>query len=106
MSDQDFIRNVGDRGVRTLDDARRYLLTGPLASYEQYGFGLCAVELKASAVTIGLCGLLRRGLVAITAPGNRASIRILEALGLEYERMVRFGEDGESSLFVLDSARG
>jgi [ribosomal protein S5]-alanine N-acetyltransferase len=145
MSDHDFLRNIGDRGVHTLEDARHYLTSGPLASYERYGFGLCAVELKASGVTIGLCGLLHREthpdvevgfallprfrgqgyaleaaravlefgtrelglerLVAITRAGNEASIRILEALGLKYERTVRFTDDGESCLFVLDAAR-
>src|SRR5205807_841459 len=41
--------------------------------------------------------------VAITSPGNSASIRILEALGLKFERLVRFSEDGsESRLFVLE----
>ena len=26
-----FIRNIGDKGVRTLDDAREYILSGPVA---------------------------------------------------------------------------
>jgi len=35
--------------------------------------------------------------------GNSASIRILEALGLKFERLVRLSDDGsESRLFVLD----
>ena len=55
-----FIENVGDKGVHTLDDARAYLLDGPLASYERFGFGLNRVELKHTAVPIGMCGLLKR----------------------------------------------
>jgi RimJ/RimL family protein N-acetyltransferase len=60
LNEPDFIRNIGDRGVRTLDDARRYILEGPVASYERLGFGLYLTELKDSAVPIGICGLLKR----------------------------------------------
>lgn len=60
LSDPDYIRNIADRGVRTREDAERYILSGPVASYEQYGFGLYRVELKESGLPIGTCGLLRR----------------------------------------------
>jgi RimJ/RimL family protein N-acetyltransferase len=60
LNDPDFVRYVGDRGVRTADDARRYIVTGPLDSYERFGFGLFLVEQKATAVPVGICGLLRR----------------------------------------------
>jgi len=46
--------------VRTEADARRYVETGPLASYERFGFGLLRVELKESGEPIGMCGLLKR----------------------------------------------
>lgn len=59
-NDADFRRNVGDRGVRDEDTARGYLAQGPVASYARYGFGLWLVELRSSAVAIGMCGLLRR----------------------------------------------
>jgi [ribosomal protein S5]-alanine N-acetyltransferase len=55
-----FIRFIADRGVRNLDDARRYITDGPLAMYQRYGFGLFAVEMKDSGVPIGMCGLLKR----------------------------------------------
>jgi RimJ/RimL family protein N-acetyltransferase len=55
-----WLRFIGDRGVKTLKDARRYLQDGPLASYEHFGFGLYAVELRADAIPIGMCGLLKR----------------------------------------------
>jgi RimJ/RimL family protein N-acetyltransferase len=60
LNDPDYIRNIADRGARTLEDAARYILTGPVASYEQFGFGLYLVELKQPARPIGMCGLLRR----------------------------------------------
>jgi len=60
VNDSDWIRNIGDKGVRTLDDARRYLESGPIAMVERCGFGLFAVELKASGECAGICGLIRR----------------------------------------------
>src|SRR5262245_45822558 len=60
LNEPSFLQNIGDRGVRTLDDARRYMTEGPLASYARHGFGLFRVELKEAAVPIGLCGLLKR----------------------------------------------
>ena len=59
LNDPAFIRNIGDRGVRTEDDAHEYLQAGPQASYARHGFGLCAVDL-AGGPTIGICGLLQR----------------------------------------------
>jgi [ribosomal protein S5]-alanine N-acetyltransferase len=59
-SDPDFLANVGDRGVHSLEDAQRYIADGQALSYERYGFGLYLVELKNTRVAIGLCGLLRR----------------------------------------------
>lgn len=55
-----FLRYIGDRGVRTLDDARRYVRQGPVASYEQYGYGLLRMGLKPDGTPIGMCGVLRR----------------------------------------------
>jgi [ribosomal protein S5]-alanine N-acetyltransferase len=60
LNEPAFLRHIGDRGVRTLDDARRYLDDGPLASYRQHGFGLFLVEQRADGVAVGMCGVLRR----------------------------------------------
>jgi RimJ/RimL family protein N-acetyltransferase len=60
LNDPLFLRFVGDKGVRTLDGARTYLATGPIASYAQHGFGLFLVSLKDGRVPIGMCGLLKR----------------------------------------------
>jgi ribosomal-protein-alanine N-acetyltransferase len=64
LNEPDFIRNIGDREVRTLDDARRYIQLGPVASYSQHGFGLFLVELRDCGVPIGICGLLKRDYLA------------------------------------------
>ena len=50
-----FLRHIGDKGVRTSEDAREYILDGPVASYEINGFGLYLVELKSSGEEIGMC---------------------------------------------------
>ncbi len=60
LNDPDWLRFIGDRGVRTLDDARAYLINGPLAMYQRSGFGLYAVVLKRSGAPIGMCGLIKR----------------------------------------------
>jgi ribosomal-protein-alanine N-acetyltransferase len=60
LNEPSFIHNIGDRGVRTLEDARRYLESGPLASYARHGFGLCLVEFRDPAEPIGICGVLKR----------------------------------------------
>lgn len=60
VNDESFIRYIGDRGVRTLDNARAYLVNGPMAMYERFGFGLYLVALKDTLVPIGMCGLLKR----------------------------------------------
>jgi [ribosomal protein S5]-alanine N-acetyltransferase len=60
LNEPAFIRNIGDRGVRNADDARLYILNGPMASYARFGFGLFAVELKEIGEPVGICGLLKR----------------------------------------------
>ena len=46
MNEPSWLRFIGDRGVKTIDDARNYIIQGPVAMYASFGFGLCAVELK------------------------------------------------------------
>jgi RimJ/RimL family protein N-acetyltransferase len=60
VNDPGWLRFIGDRGVRTLDDARQYILSGPVDMYERLGFGLYAVELKDGGAAIGMCGLIKR----------------------------------------------
>jgi len=60
LNDPSFLRFIGDKGVRTLDDAREYILNGPVASYERFGFGLYLTALKGDRAAIGICGLLKR----------------------------------------------
>ena len=132
LNDPAFIQFVGDKAVRSADDARRYILEGPVASYERNGYGLWMVELKESGSAIGMCGLLKREslpdvdigfaflpayrsqgyafesasavldygrtefglrrIVAITDPENQGSIRVLQKIGMRFERMITVSE--------------
>lgn len=60
VNDPDWLTYIGDKNVNNLEDAENYIKYGPLAMYEQFGFGLMLVELKHSAEPIGSCGLLQR----------------------------------------------
>ena len=60
LNEPSFLRFIGDRGVRTTDDACRYIQDGPVASYARYGYGLLRVGLKADDTPIGICGVLKR----------------------------------------------
>lgn len=140
VNEPGWLRFIGDRGVRTLDDARHYIRNGPAASYRQRGFGLYKTALKDNGEPIGLCGLLKRDfladvdigfafleafagqgyaheaaravmeqaresgierVVAITDADNYRSIKLLEKLGLRFDKMIEFpGEDGQVGLFV------
>ena len=60
LNEPSFLRYIGDKQVRNLDDAAVYILNGPVASYERNGFGLYRVELKESYTPIGMCGFLKR----------------------------------------------
>ncbi|HSK79657.1 MAG TPA: GNAT family N-acetyltransferase [Thermoanaerobaculia bacterium] len=144
LNEPSFLYYIGDRGVRTIEDARQYILNGPVASYERFGFGPYRVALREGDVPIGMCGLFKRDsledpdvgfaflarfwakgyafesasavmtygrevlgldrIVAVTAPDNEASIRVLGKLGLRFAGMVRLtGEDPESRLFTPDA---
>jgi RimJ/RimL family protein N-acetyltransferase len=59
-NDPTFVRYVGDRGLRTEDDARQALSAGPLTTYERYGYGPYLVCLQATGRPAGICGLFRR----------------------------------------------
>ncbi|HMV86569.1 MAG TPA: GNAT family N-acetyltransferase [Blastocatellia bacterium] len=143
LNEPSFLQYIGDKGVRTLDDARSYILAGPMEMYARLGFGLYLVQAKADGRSMGICGLIKRDtlpgvdigfaflpefwgkgyayeaaaaalnygrdtlgfkrIVAITSPDNAASGRLLEKLGLRFERMIRLSEGAaEIRLFGSD----
>jgi ribosomal-protein-alanine N-acetyltransferase len=143
LNEPSFIRNIGDRGVRTIEGANSYILNGPVVSYAKNGFGLYLVKLKETNESIGMCGLIKRDtledvdigyaflprfwskgyavesalavkeyaknmiglnrIVAITDPENEGSIRVLEKIGFNFEKMIKLSEDDiELKLFAAD----
>ncbi|HZH44390.1 MAG TPA: GNAT family N-acetyltransferase [Lysobacter sp.] len=140
LNDPDWLRFIGDRGVRTEDDARHWIAERLVASYWRQGFGLWAMERKADGVPLGMCGLVRRDalphvdlgyallprhrgagyvreagaaclryaaevlglprVLAITLEANVGSVRVLESLGMTFERRTRLTpEDDELLVF-------
>ncbi len=59
-NDPAFIRNVGDRGVRTLEQARDAVRSSALRLYADHGFGPYAMIRKSDASRVGICGLFKR----------------------------------------------
>ena len=131
---------IGDRNIRTEEDALHYLVNGPIKSYYKHGFGLSMVELKETNTPIGMCGLIKREglenidigfalmpeyaghgyaheiasatmdhaknklgiekIVAITSEDNAHSIKLLNKIGLVFEKMVKL-TDGEEELMLF-----
>lgn len=134
-----FIKYIGDRNLKTVEDAKTYLKNGTLKSYEDFGFGFYKLLLKEeNNKAIGTCGLVKREqldnvdigfamlpkyegkgfgyesciavlklakeqfklnkVLAITLPTNNNSIKLLEKIGLSYEKRVKPFEDDEELL--------
>jgi RimJ/RimL family protein N-acetyltransferase len=94
LNEPSFIQNIGDRGVRTLDDARGYIVKGPITSYEKFGFGLWMIETKSPSAPIGICGLLKR--------------EVLDDVDIGYALLPEFWSHGyalESASAVVSYAR-
>jgi RimJ/RimL family protein N-acetyltransferase len=127
LNQPSFIANIGDRGVRSIEDAHRYLRDGPMTMYQKHGFGLWHAARKSDGAAVGMCGLLKRDhlpdvdvgyaflpeywglgyafesasatlrhgaqkfglqrVIGVVSQGNSASIRVLEKLGMRFERM-------------------
>jgi RimJ/RimL family protein N-acetyltransferase len=60
LNEPSFHEFIGDRGVRTIDDARQYLLNGTIASYGYNGFGLYLAREREFGTPVGICGLVQR----------------------------------------------
>lgn len=142
LNDPAWHRFIGDRGVRTIEGARAYILAGPMDMVARLGFGFYIVERREDGQPIGACGLAKRDylddvdigyaflpeyggqgyaieaargvlahareldlkrLVATVRPDNSASIRVLEKLGLRFERTIQAPDPArEVQLFAMD----
>ncbi|GIU51327.1 GNAT family N-acetyltransferase [Shewanella sp. KT0246] len=55
-----YIEFIGDRGIKTLEDAQAFLSTNLIRSYEINGYGLFAVIRNQDECVIGMSGLVNR----------------------------------------------
>lgn len=55
-----FLNYIGDRGVRSDEEARRFIRDRYRKSYTDNGYGLYAVLLKDTNEPVGICGFVRR----------------------------------------------
>ncbi len=60
LNDPGFLAHIGDRGVRTAEEAQAYIRDRVLTSYEAHGFGMFRVALKDGGAGIGMVGFVRR----------------------------------------------
>ncbi len=60
MNSPAWLKYIGDRNIRSVEDARTYIADGAIKSYKQSGFGFYLVKLKESLVPIGISGLVKR----------------------------------------------
>ena len=134
LNDPGWLRNIGDRGVRSLEAASAYIV-------ERFGKSFWLVARNREGEPLGMCGIIERegldfpdigyaflerhsgqgyateavtalldhareslGLetvVAITAPDNAASQRVLEKIGLRFVQMIDLpGYDEPSAYFT------
>ncbi|PEJ07328.1 GNAT family N-acetyltransferase, partial [Bacillus wiedmannii] len=134
VNDPAWIQFIGDKRIKNLDDAKKYILNGPVDMYNKMGFGLYLVERKEDLTPLGMCGLIKRDsledvdigfaflekfrskgygfesasavidygvqnlgmkrIVAITTIDNINSGKLLEKVGLQFEKIISdSGED-------------
>lgn len=60
FNDPDWIRFIGDRNIKSEDQAWKWIEAKYIASYWRHGFGLWAISRRSDDLSIGVCGLLRR----------------------------------------------
>jgi RimJ/RimL family protein N-acetyltransferase len=60
LNEPAWVRFIGDKGIKTIEDARNYIVSGPMEMYGRLGFGLWLVELKEKNIPLGICGLIKR----------------------------------------------
>ena len=60
VNSKGWLQYIGDRGVKSLDDAQTYIKENIQKPYGPAGYGLHGISLKGSSDLIGLCGLLKR----------------------------------------------
>jgi RimJ/RimL family protein N-acetyltransferase len=60
LNEPSWLEHIGDRGVRSVAEAVRYIRNRIWAPYRIWGYGLYLVQRKTDGVPLGLCGLVQR----------------------------------------------
>lgn len=60
LNDPGWLRFIGDRKIRTIEDAEAYIETRLIAQQQRVGYSLLRVALKDTDEPVGMCGLVRR----------------------------------------------
>ena len=93
-NDPAFMRNVADRGIRTMVEARAAIESGAQKLFADYGYGPFSLALKSDGSMIGICGLFKRD--NLVDPDIGFSV-LPEYCGRGYA--------GEAAIAVVDYAR-
>ena len=60
MKSEGWLKYIGDRNIKSVEDARNYIVNGAMKSYRESGFGFYLVRLRESSIPIGISGLVKR----------------------------------------------
>ena len=94
LNSEKFIQYIGDRNVRSSEDAHDFIRDRYRKSYEDHGYGLYCVELK-DGTQVGMCGFVRRD--TLPAPDiGFAFLPEFEGRGYGFESaaaMMTYGRD-------------
>ena len=94
LNTPEFIANIGDRGLRSVDAAREAIEKGPIAMQAARGHSIYLVQMKSTGIAIGMSGLIKRDK--------------LDDVDLGYAFMPDYSGQGfasEAALAVVDYAR-
>jgi RimJ/RimL family protein N-acetyltransferase len=69
VNEPSFVLNIGDKGLKTMDDVMQFIREGYWTNQEKSGYGQFIVELKSGGDPIGICGLLYRKSLDVTDIG-------------------------------------
>lgn len=94
LNEPDWIANIGDRGIRNDDDARRYIAERLVENYRRLGYGFWAIERLEDGALLGMCGLTQRdslpdpdiGYALLAAHRGRGYAREAAAACLQHAR--------------------
>lgn len=94
-----WLKYIGDRGIKTLNDAEKYIHDKLINSYKINGFGLYVYELKESHKPVGICGFIKRDYLDSEDIGF-ALLPEYERKGYTYEISIAVLDYGEKNLSI------